>query len=196
MEENENNLADWWSKIEEDFVASFPEGEVPAISIRSAADDAREDEIRVKNDLKLRHFPKLDPLPPNVVIAAAFSPGFAPDLSSWNLTIDCEGNLHQYIRAYTPKAETTWTYQEEHLNIGADEVARLLKMAEEFGFSSFQKVTESITTDVGSASLSFRLNGQIITHIQDGSGEMSEENTNRFRQLWKEVHRYAPFPKR
>jgi len=196
MGENENNLADWWNKIEEAFVASFPEGEVPTISIRSAADEAREDEIRVKNDLKLRRFPKLDPLPPNVVIAAALSPGFTPDLSSWNLTIDCEGNLHQHISAHTPKAETTWTYQEEHRNVGADEVARLLKMAEEFGFSSFQKVTESISTDVGSARLSFRLDGQITTHIEDGIGEMTEENTNRFYQLWKEVRRHAPFPQR
>ncbi len=181
----------WWKDIEEVF--SVSDDEPKSAEAGKFAIDWNSLRERA---LRSPRLPKLDPLPTNILIAAEFYPGWTPDLSSWNLTIDCEGNLHQHIRADTPKAETTWTYQEEHLNIGADEVARLLKMAEEFGFSSFQKVTESITTDVASARLSFRLDGQIITHIEDGIGKMTEENTNRFYRLWKEVRRHAPFPQR
>ncbi len=140
--------------------------------------------------------PKLDPLPTNILVAADWQPGFARDRSRWDLTINQEGNLCQRIGADTPKAEKTYTHWEERLNIGADEAARLVQLANDLDFASFRAVTDRISTDVGRMRLSFRLGEEVVTYIENGCGELSEEHRKSFWQLWKEVHRHAPFPKR
>lgn len=84
----------------------------------------------------------------------------------------------------------------ERLNIGADEAARLVQLANDLNFASFRAVTNRISTDVGSTRLSFRLGEQMVTYTENGCGELSEEHRKSFWRLWQEVHRYAPFPKR
>lgn len=184
---------DWRRKMEESFAAASPDGERKNAEVEKPETYLATMARRALNSPRL---PKLDPLSPNVVIAAESHPGFSPDLTSWSLTIDQNGHLHQYVLVSTSIGEILWELRDEQVEIGAEEVTRILTMAEKLGFSSFRKVLDISTTDLGSSRLTFRLNGQTVTHEEDGNGEMTEENTNRFYQLWKEVRRHAPYPKR
>ena len=191
---NEKSAAkdDWWSSIENIFrLSSEDDGQ----ENQPSSDISANLEAIVRLVLKKPHLPKLDPLAQNIVIAAAFWPGFSSDLSRWDLTIDGEGEMRQNILISTPENRDAEPYT-EILNIGADEAARLVQLADDLNFATFRPAIESITTDVGSARLSFRLGGEIVTYVDDGGGELSEEYQKSFRQLWKEVRQHAPFPKR
>lgn len=191
---NEKSSAndDWWSSIEDAFKLSSEEEQKQ--EFQSAGIDTSL-ETMVRRILKKPHLPRLDPLPDNVVIAAETFPGFSSDLTRWNLTIDGSGTLHQNVLICTPENSDAEPYS-ENVEIGKVEVERLLKLAIDLDFVAFRPVVETITTDVGSYQLWFRLNGKIVTYVADGGGELSEEHEKSFRRLWQEIQRYAPFPKR
>ena len=138
------------------------------------------------------HLPPLDPLPPNIVIAAESHPGFSYDLSSWNLTIDQEGNLHQHILVDTRRGKFKSEHREEIANIGVAEVERLLKLANEIGFPHFEYDVMCMT-DMGSRRISILIDGQIETAINNAHPCFTDESQEKFYDLWQEIYRHAPF---
>lgn len=194
MEEAKKDFEDWWGEIEETFAAPLFDNENPSkLNLPEPIIDWK---AMARKAFSQPRLPKLDPLPSEVMIAMEYWPGFSHDYTSWNLTIDRDGTLRQHICIYTPKGKCSYDYQIEHIQIDSEDVIRISKLAADIGFASFRKVIDCITTDVESARISLRLNGEIVTHVRDGDGEMSEEQTRQFKLLLQQIRQHAPFPQR
>ncbi len=182
---------DWWTSIEDAF--KMP----PENSRKYGHKDGKipvDLEAIARRALKKPHLPKLEPLAENVIIAAETFPGFSSDLTRWNLTIDEMGNLHQNIQISTPENRDAEPYSLD-VEIGSVEVERLLKVAMELNFTRLN-YSEGMMTDTGSEKISVRLSGELVSAIRNGYPLMTDESFERFRQLWQEIHLYAPFPRR
>ena len=185
--ENEKALDDWCLEIEKAFEKS-PNEKLAATRSVPPVDLAKVRERAMRSP----RLPFLDPLPANIVIAVESHPGFSYDLSSWNLTIDQEGNLHQHILVDTRRGKLDFEHREEIANIGVAEVERLLKLSNEIGFPHFEDGGMCIT-DTGSRRISIRVNGQIETVVDNANPCFTDESQEKFYDLWQEIYRHAPF---
>ncbi len=138
---------------------------------------------------------------PGAVIGATFHPGFSEDLSSWRLVIDEDGNLFQDTKVWQWTKESGITQKELHEQVQIDiaVVLELLLKAEQIGFHSFQKSYNATVDDMHSYLISIRFGEADTTVNANGVGWLVREGNmdmKGFAELWKEIHKHAPFPKR
>ena len=188
--ENEKALDDWCLEIEKAFEKS-PNEKLAATRSVPPVDLAKVRERAMRSP----RLPLLDPLPRNIVIATESHPGFSSDLSSWNLTIDQEGNLHRHTLAYerTSEGKSICVLREELFCIGIDEITRLILLAKHIDFPNFDYGDLWILDDAGSSRISVRIDGQIETLEYRVDPIFSDESAEKFFRLWQEIHNLAPF---
>ncbi len=138
---------------------------------------------------------------PGAIIGAKFHSGFSEDLSRWRLVIDEEGNLFQDVKVWrwTKESGIIQEERQEQIHISVEAVLELLLKAEDLGFHSYERSYNATMDDAPSYVISIHC-GEVDTTVNatDADWLVREGNTDMrgFMELWKEIHQYAPFPKK
>jgi hypothetical protein len=134
------------------------------------------------------------------VIAASYGPGFQTDLSSWTLWLDRAGGLRQQVRVCAPENDYRVEHRTETAQVAADEVAALLRLAEEVGFQDLPPALgEWNLTDQGTIAVTVRLPGGVAAVFAYGASLAAYRGMPeavRLVRLWERVERLSLYRSR
>lgn len=137
----------------------------------------------------------------HVVGAALLSPGFAPDLSTWRLTITRAGLLRQVILVADYENSYRGELRQEASHLPSEELVAVMALAERIGFRNFRDRYEHETmmvTHLPTLLIAIRFADAIKAVEAYGPKEIAAHENNQdmahFVELWARIHRYAPYP--
>jgi hypothetical protein len=134
------------------------------------------------------------------VIAASYGPGFETDLSSWTLWLDRAGGLRQQIRVCAPENEYRVEHRTETAQVGVEEVAALLRLAEEVGFQDLPPdLGEWDVTDQETVAVTVRLPGGVAAVFAYGASLAAYRGMPeavRLVRLWEGIERLSLYRSR
>lgn len=126
-------------------------------------------------------------MPPGAVIGALFQANGFHDFTKWQLCIDDDGNLYQWIQ------DSPNETRQEQVFLGQDAVLQLLLLFEELGFSQLQESYNSSNTSTAYPDFCLLIlcwegvEKRVSAHTDSTHADMAV-----FGRLWDAVHAHAP----